>query len=659
MQCPNCRRENETTSHFCIFCGAPLPAPEAEQPSEAAGGPIDTFPQQLQTLQNEVRHLRELVALMNDRLAALERMQEIAVPPPEPTPAPPFEPTTVPPTVVPPSPEAAPRPAAKVKEWEQILGGNWLARIGVLALIIGAGFFLKFAFDQNWLGPTGRVILGIVAGLAMLGGGHYWRKRYPTFAQAMSGGGIALLYLSIFAAFVMFNLIGFYLAVGLLLLLSGASAGLALRYNSMALAIIGIIGAFIAPFILAVSATGVPGATGTVQAGQSFWLLVYIMVVDLGVLWLSTFRNWRWFTLLALIGSLAVFGVWYDRFGSEVSLLTSQGSLTLIFLIFVGATTLYHIVWRRAAQAFDYALMVINAVSYLGISFGLMWADLRVWMGGFSLLLALFYGGLAYVALRRGAENVRLGFFALGIALLFFTVAIPVQLGDKAWTTITWAAEGTVLMWLSFRLRMPQFRISSYAVFAAVAVRLLLFDFMLDLRTFTPVLNERFLAFLVSIAAMYLTGYLLWRERKSLWAQEESAWCVYPIFLVAANFFSVWLLSAELWGYFSSQLATLGGEDIARASALQNIRNLSLTALWAVYAVILLVIGIVRRSRPVRLAALALLFVPIAKVFVYDVFSLEQVYRIVAFVGLGVLLLVSGYLYHRYSEAIRGFIVEK
>ena len=80
MQCPNCRRENEQTSRFCIFCGAILPSPEAEQPSEAAGGPTDTFPQQLQTLQDEVRHLRELVALMNDRLAALERMQEISVP---------------------------------------------------------------------------------------------------------------------------------------------------------------------------------------------------------------------------------------------------------------------------------------------------------------------------------------------------------------------------------------------------------------------------------------------------------------------------------------------------------------------------------------------------------------------------------------------------
>jgi len=623
---------------------------------------MDTLPQPVGALQEEVRRLRELVALMNDRLAALERTRGVALPSPEPTPAPP--------TAAIPGQEAAPIPAEKAlpgegkparvreREWEQILGGSWLARIGVLALIIGAGFFLKFAFDQNWLGPTGRVILGIVAGLAMLGGGHYWRKQYPTFAQALSGGGIALLYLSIFAAFAMFDLIGFYPAVGLLLLVSVVSAVLALRYDSMALAIVGVIGAFLAPFILVTSTAGAPGVT---QAAQSFWLLVYVMVVDLGVLWLSTFRNWRWFTLLALIGSLAVFGVWYDRFGDEASLLTSQGSLTLIFLIFVGATTLYHIVWRRASQAFDYALVVINAAFYFGISYELLWDDLRVWLGGFSFLLALFYGGLAYVASRRGAGNVRLGFFALGIALLFFTVAIPAQLGDKAWTTIAWAAEGTVLMWLSLRLRMPQFRIFSYLVFAAVAVRLLFFDTTINLRTFTPVLNERFLAFLVSIAAMYLTGYLLWRERKTLWEQEKTARSVYLVFLVAANFFSLWLLSAEVWGHFSKQLAALPYWEVAEpvGRGLRSARNLSLTGLWAVYAVILLVVGITKQWRLVRLAALGLLAVPIVKVFLYDVFALEQVYRIVAFVGLGVLLLASAYLYQRYRAAIRGFLTKK
>jgi len=366
----------------------------------------------------------------------------------------------------------------------------------------------------------------------MLGLGYYWRRRYPILTRVLSGGGIAILYLSIFASFAIYDLIHIYVAIAFLLLVSVASAALALRYNSMALAIIGILGAFIAPFILGAFGTSGPAAC---EAGSVSQILAYVIVVDLGVLALSTFRNWRWFTLLALLCSLIAYGFWYGEFHRQVDMATAEVGITIIFLIFVGATTLFHIIWRRAPQAFDYALMLINAGAYFGISLGLMWDDFRVWMGGFVLLLTIFYGALAYTALKRSAENVRLSLFALGIALIFLTVAIPVQLGDKAWTTIVWAAEGAILIWLSFILRIPQLRWYSYVVFIIVAIRLLFFDTSVNVRTFQPILNERFLAFVVSIAAMYLAGYFLLRERKSFGGGVAGA----TVFLVAANFFSV------------------------------------------------------------------------------------------------------------------------
>jgi len=637
MLCPKCNRENEPAARFCIFCAAPLLPPEAEGPQEQSA------------LQEEVRRLRELVIAMNYRLAALESMQRItAPPPPKPTP-------------VAPSQEAAPIPAAgvppregkparvKEREWEQILGGNWLASVGVIALIIGAGFFLKYAFDQNWLGPTARVILGIVAGLVMLGLGYYWQKRYPILTQVLSGGGIAILYLSIFASFAIYDLVHFYVACAFLLLVSIASALLALRYNSMALAIIGILGAFIAPFIL--GAFGERGLEAG-EAGQAIQLLAYIIVVNIGVLILSTFRNWRWFTLLALFGSLITFGVWYGEFERDIGVATAEVGITIIFLIFVGATTLFHIVWRRAPQAFDLVLMMINAASYLGISLGLMWDAYRAWMGGFVFLIALFYGALAYVALKLSDKNARLSLFALGIALVFITVAIPVQLGDKAWTTIAWAVEGAVLIWLSSILRLPRLRWFSYIVFIIVAVRLLFYDTSVNISTFQPVLNERFLAFAVSIATLYVVSYFLLRESKSSGRSKADA----TVFLIAANFFTLWLLSFEVWDSFSSALRTA---ELSVKEGLRNAQNLSLTAVWAVYAVIGLVVGIVKRWRYVRLWALGLLIVPIGKVFIYDVWALETIYRIIAFVGLGLLLLISAYLYQRYSKVIKGVFTEK
>jgi len=639
MLCANCQRDNEPTARFCIFCGSPLPTPESEGAQE-----------QPQVIEEEVRQLRELVTQINNRLDALERRQSVTAPPPPPVSipaAPSQEAVPIPAPAVPPRKGKPAR--VKEREWEQILGGSWLARIGVLALIIGVGFFLKFAFDSNWIGPTGRVILGIVGGLAMLGLGYYWQKRYPILTRVLSGGGIAILYLSIFASFAMYDLINIYVAIAFLLLVSVASAALALYYDSMAMAIIGIIGAFFAPFIL-----GAFGERGTAVGGtgQAIQLLAYVIAVDIGVLILSTFRNWRWFTLLALGCSLIAFGFWYGEFNREVGVATAEVGITIIFLIFVGATSLFHIVWRRVPQAFDYALMVINAAAYFGISLGLMWDDFRVWMGGFVLLLALFYGVLSYFSLKQSAENVRLSLFALAIALVFLTVAIPVQLGDTAWTTIAWAGELVTLLWLSFTLRMPHLRNYSYVIFVIMAVRLLFFDTSVNLSTFQPVLNERFLAFIVGIAATYSATYLLWRQRETFpeWSIPAST------LLVAANFFSLWILSFEVWNSFGSALRT--AEPVAR-EGLRNAQNLSLTAVWAVYAVIGLVVGIMKRWRYVRLGALALLAVPIVKVFAYDVFKLEMGYRIGAFVGLGLLLLISSYLYQRYSKIIKGVFIEK
>jgi len=226
VRCGRCGKNNAPEARFCIYCGSPLAIVSQEQDRATA---------------DEIRRLRDLIAQINARLDALEgKTGPTAVPSPpapipepvepaaaipEPEPVP--EPVTTPEVEVPPAPveEVLPaekeRPVKKEREWEQVLGGNWLARIGVLALIIGIGFFLKYAFDNNWLGPPARVILGVIAGLIMLGLGYYWRQRYPILTRVLSGGGIAVLYLSIFASFATYDLISIYLALAFLFIISG------------------------------------------------------------------------------------------------------------------------------------------------------------------------------------------------------------------------------------------------------------------------------------------------------------------------------------------------------------------------------------------------------------------------------------------------------
>ena len=727
--------------------------------------------QELRSLKNTVVLIREDLLRLLTRLSDVEgRLEVVSRTRPSRPQASAVSPTPRAPGIVAPAAAPAPppplRPEAGVAapppwgtaldnirewDWDWLVGGNWLARIGIVALVIGVGFFLKLAFDNDWIGDRGRVALGIVGGLAFLGAGEFWQRRYPIWAQPLTGGGLAILYLSIFAAFSLYDFIPSVAAFGLFFLVTLTAAGLALKNESMAIAILGIIGGFVTPILL------------RDELPDQRLLLAYVLVLDLGVLGLATFRNWRWFNLLGLAGSLGLYWFWCDRL--DPSLLLAMVGITLIFLIFIGATSLFHLVWRRAPGPADHALMVVNAASYFGVSYGLLFDEHRAWMGGFTLLLALVYGVKAYAALVRSPTHVYLSLFSVGIGVVFVTIAVPVQLGGP-WVSVAWAVESAVLIWLSFTLRMPQFRIFGMLVFAAFAayllvldtpdaldadftpvlnvymlayalvigityllayfvyreretllrweahlfsafvvagnllltltvpiqaegswiavtwaaeavalmwlsfrlgvhelrlfslgvfailvVRLLAFDTRdVDLETFRPVINLRFLAFAVGIGSVYLAAYFVWRWRDRLLNEMETY--LVAVFLGVANFLTLWILSAEVISSTDSELF-----DVPRDIA-GDVKSLSLSVLWATYAAGAVIFGIAWRSRMMRLAGLALLAVPVLKLFVFDVFELDSGYRVGAFMGLGALLVAGGFLYQRYSRAIRGFLLE-
>ncbi len=603
--------------------------------------PERDFMQRAEALRQQIGVLEYNLSRIKMRLDSLEasvragqfQAAPLAAPPRPPVPTAAVQPPPAPP---PSAPRAAPRPPS---EWEQILGGNWLARIGVVALIFGIGFFLKYASDRHWIGPWGWIALGVVAGLALLWAGYHWRQRYPILSQALSGGGVAALYLTFFAAYVGLHLLAFYPAVTLLFLISLGTAGLALAYDSMALAILGMIGAYGAPFFLGFGSRGPASLVSTIQ------LPLYIMVLDLGVLALSAFRNWRWFNLLALIGSILAFVSWYYQ--AQPDLLTAELVLTAIFLIFTGVT-LFHHAWRRSrAREFDFAFFLVNFIFYFALSLILLRGE-RGWLPGFTLLLGLFCGTLAYTIYRRNPASRPLSSTALGLGLGLLTLTVPLQFRDSVWVTLLWSGEFVVLLVLSARL--PELAYYGYGVFVLAVGRLLLVDTRVDLVSFRPVLNQRVLAYAGVIAASYLAAYLL-RRRPS---RPETAGAAAP-FLVAANVLTVLLLSLEVWDFFARQLADLTARASGHELFLRGAQNLSLTAVWALYALVLLALGIRQRSQALRLGALALLGLATLKLFLYDVWALSLLYRVIAFVGLGLLLIVSAYLYQRYSRAIRGF----
>ncbi len=652
VTCPHCQRVNPASNAFCTGCGAGLMTGEVpagnmrgEAGAEQQG---QEFHAEIAAVRSQLRDTGILLNHLQTRIFQLERglstpvqrlttvddvrtdtpdlqtetgssqasdapVQEPAFHEPVPrrpqeyyAPEPASAGAGQAPPPIPPGPRAGGggagdslRPAGFIIDWEQILGRNWIAIIGAVSLVVGIGFFLKLAFDANWIGDTGRVILGIVLGMLLLGGGEYAQRRVPIWSRPVTAGGAAILYLSIYAAFGLYQLIRPDVAFLFLAMVVGLAGLLALRYESIVIAVLGIVGAFLAPILLGSSLPDVR------------LVLLYILVVDLGVLGVSTFRNWRWFTMLAWVGSYGLFVYWLGRFPGFDPILI-QLALTGVFAIFAGASTLFHIIWRRVPGPLDMGLMAVNAVAFFAITVALLREDYEIWFGLISLALALFYGLIALAAIKRSGAHPHVALIALPMALVFLTVAMPLQLSG-VWVTVAWAAQGTILVWVGFLLYRWQMRAFGLGVLALAVGHLLVFDSWVDLEGFTPLLNDRVPVFLAVIAAFYVSGYMFWRNRES-WKTWEPP--TVPVLLTVANLLTLGLLSLEVIGFFGNQVVK--AENYPGEQSAVNSTLLTLSAIWSIYGFLLLGVGMVFRSYQARWGGLALMGVVVVKLLAFD-----------------------------------------
>mgnify|MGYP001166462640 CR=1 FL=1 len=242
--------------------------------------------------------------------------------------------------------------------------GNWLARVGGFISLIGLGFFLAVAIDNDLIGPRGQVLIGIMFGMLLIGLGEFWQKKYPMWANAVTGTGIGSLYLTIYAAVGIHELVGLVPASSLLVVVTGASVALSLRYNAASLAIIAVIGGLIAPIGL---------EDELLVQGLNPWIVLgYILVLNIGVLWVSIFRDWRWLRILAGVGSYGLFLIYVVQEGDTVSLVEQVG-LASIFLLFLGTSLAFRIFSRKIPTNADLLQLLSNPAAYFAINVKFTW----------------------------------------------------------------------------------------------------------------------------------------------------------------------------------------------------------------------------------------------------------------------------------------------
>jgi uncharacterized membrane protein len=510
-----------------------------------------------------------------------------------------------------------------------VIGRRWLGWAAVCVILFAAAFFLKYAFDNRWIGELGRVAIGVAVGVSMtVAGFKYHQRGWRIFSQILTSGGIVLLYLSVYAAFGYYHLASQKAAFVYLAILVAEAAGLALLYNAPAVAIMALIGGFLNPILL------------RSDRDQYRSLFTYIAALDLGAL--ALLKHWPGLASLAFGGTHVLFWLWYGESYHPRKLGAVMIFQTVVFLIFLLAYLGRQLLRRQTATFEDLSLLAINPFVFFATAYYLLNPEHHDWMGVFAIGMALLYAVTVKILLDRKATTRTESLFMIGVALTFVTIAIPIQLRSN-WITIAWSIEALVMLWAGIETKAQKLRVAAHSLFGLALIKLLLWDTPREPRgIFTPVLNKYFLSSLLVTACLLAAAYSYQRaeQRQRFFAQTHGL-----VILLVAIVTLWWVMSVETYTFFAARAAVQKlYED---ASHERWLGQMALSVLWSVYAGVLAAVGFARRSAGMRWAALALFALTVTKAMLVDIAGLQQLYRIIVFLVLGVLLLLVAWGYQK------------
>ena len=564
---------------------------------------------------------------------------------------------------------------AEKKNVESYIGRWFLGIVGIVAVILGTSFFLKYAFENNLIGEVGRVALGVAGGLLFVIAGEVMRSRYKNYSYILSGGGLGLFYLSIYGAFHYYDLIGQTTAFGFMLAVTAFGVVLSLWADALPLAALAAFGGFLTPFLLS---SGVPNDAG---------LFGYLGILNIGILAVAFFKKWRELTLLGFTATVLNFASWFGAFYEPDKLFFTVGALSVFYVIFLLTGFASNVATRTMSTRGDLFVLTVNAAWYFGWCYYLLHPQYDLMLGFLAAGLGAVYLFFAYAATVIHPEDRNYVLSLGGLSVLFLTIAIPLALKQNA-ITIAWAVEAGVLFLIGFA--MSDFRMRFFAMVVLVLSMFRFFGYDGGLETDSAgilIFNKRFFTYVVLIAVSFIMGYVAHLKRDVLVKEERG---VQPFLWSAANVLLLIAVTMEILGFYGARIADLekeyrekqisntpvlqeganpftppsylpkpvsGGEYeeyYAKIRSLTNQRNAVISVFWALYAIVLMAVGMIVGNKHVRWSALALFGITTFKVFILDLASLKTPYRIISFTVLGLILLFASYLYFRYQKSIEG-----
>lgn len=558
---------------------------------------------------------------LSGRLSKLEQREREALK----AAGPPMVPRPVAEPVAPVLPEEAPGPRMSQEE----VATNWLTRIGILALLFGIGFFLKYAIDREWISVWTRIIMGLSSGVLLIVLGEMWKNKYEKYAAALTGGGVGLLYFSVFAAYSFYELFSQGFGLVVMVLITLLAAAVAYRQQSMPLTVLAGIGGYLTPVLL--------------YAGrdQQLALFIYLSILNLAVFLAVAKFYWQELLYTGLLGNVGCFVFWVVIFSKSDNVFASVLFLAItqaIFFVMSSVGFRAALVNQRLPARSEYYLSwfyVVAASFFVFSIYGLLFQEYREVLP-YPLVVMAIITMISYATIS-GLSRVKLNYTLSLSALTMLSLAAVGQFSGQG-TNLALLVLGFLWVSVGFLLEKEELRVSG----SILMILSLLFALVTpyDIAAYVFLFNPKFGLLFLGVVSLGLVAWLYRQQPPSPSGFEKDTGEITGAIAVML-----------LWFAFSWEIIM-----VFRDAPSLNARNLILSLWWIAYGAVLIIGGAIGKNPLLRKLAIVVFGLSILKVFLYDVQSLDVGYRVVSFVVLGIILLSVSYAYHKNKAKITEFL---
>jgi len=396
-------------------------------------------------------------------------------------------------------------------DMEKFIGENLISKIGIAILVLAIGYFVKYAIDQNWIGPVARVAIGILCGGILIALAHRFRNSYRGFSSVLAGGGMAVFYFTITLAYQQFHLFSQTTAFVIMIVITVFAVALSLLYDKQELAIIALIGGFLAPLLVS-------------DGGGNYRVLfTYLIILNSGLLIIAYNKSWRLLNLLNFIFTILMFGSWLLFLGyDEPAISFKNGFLfaTVFYLLFFIINIAHNVKEKKKFIASDFGILLANTALYFSAGIyclnNMGAADYR---GLFSASMGVFNLCISYFLFRKQKADSNILYLLIGITLTFISITAPIQLHGN-YITLFWASEAVLLYWLFIKSKIRIIQYSAGLIWVLMLISLLM-DWMQLYGFFSnenlPIIaNKGFITTLFAAVATYILFLIRSKEDETI-----------------------------------------------------------------------------------------------------------------------------------------------